>query len=124
MFPFSEFWWIYAVFTLFVMGLLVIDLGVFHRKPHAVGMREATIWSVVWIALALGINAILYFYTLNHFGDEEIAGRIGLEFLTGYLIEKALSVDNLFVFVVVFSYFAVPQKLQHRVLFYGILGAL
>lgn len=102
-------------FTLFVLGMLAIDLGVFHRKTHAVSMREAIVWSVVWIGLALCFNAGVYFW----FGSER-----ALEFLTGYLIEKALSVDNLFVFLVLFSYFAVPAQLQHRVLFWGIVGAL
>jgi tellurite resistance protein TerC len=95
--------------------MLSLDLGFFHRKAHAIGMREALIWSVVWISLALVFNAGVYWW----FGPER-----ALEFLTGYLIEKALSVDNLFVFLVLFSYFAVPAKLQHRVLFWGIVGAL
>ncbi len=124
MFPFSEFWWIYALFTLFVISLLVIDLGVFHRKPRAISFREATILSAIWIFVSLCVNGVLYAYALDRFGEHAIANRVGLEFLTGYLIEKALSVDNIFVFVVGFSYFGVPHKLQHRVLFYGILGAL
>jgi tellurite resistance protein TerC len=95
--------------------MLVLDLGVFHRKAHAISVREAFVWSVVWISLALVFNAGVYHW----FGPER-----GLEFLTGYLIEKALSVDNLFVFLVLFSYFAVPASLQHRVLFWGIIGAL
>jgi tellurite resistance protein TerC len=102
-------------FTVFVLAMLALDLGVFHRKAHAVRMREALIWSAVWIGLALCFNAAVYFW----FGPER-----ALEFLTGYLIEKALSVDNLFVFLVLFSYFAVPAQLQHRVLFWGIVGAL
>jgi tellurite resistance protein TerC len=102
-------------FTIFILAMLSLDLGFFHRKAHAIGMREALIWSVVWISLALVFNAGVYWW----FGPER-----ALEFLTGYLIEKALSVDNLFVFLVLFSYFAVPAKLQHRVLFWGIVGAL
>ncbi len=102
-------------FILFVLAILVLDLGVFHRKAHAISVREASVWSVIWIGLALVFNAGVYFW----FGPER-----GLEFLTGYLIEKALSVDNLFVFLVLFSYFAVPAPLQHRVLFWGIIGAL
>jgi len=102
-------------FTLFVLAMLALDLGVFHRKSHAVGHREALIWSVVWISLALTFNVGIYHW----FG-----GQYGLEFLTGYLIEKALSVDNIFVFILIFSYFAVPNEYQHRVLFWGILGAL
>jgi len=102
-------------FTLFVLVMLALDLGVFHRKAHAVGMREALGWTIFWIALALAFNAGVY-----HFAGAQAA----LEFFTGYLIEKALSVDNIFVFLVIFSYFAVPAAYQHRVLFYGILGAL
>ncbi len=102
-------------FNLFVVVMLALDLGVFHRKAHEVRAREALIWSGVWVALALVFDAGIYVW----FGWER-----ALEFLTGYLIEKALSVDNLFVFLVVFSYFSVPSKLQHRVLLWGILGAL
>jgi tellurite resistance protein TerC len=102
-------------FTIFILAMLALDLGVFHRKAHAIRMREALIWSAVWISLALVFNAGVY----RWFGPER-----ALEFLTGYLIEKALSVDNLFVFLVLFSYFAVPAPLQHRVLFWGIVGAL
>jgi tellurite resistance protein TerC len=102
-------------FTAFILAMLALDLGVFHRKSHAVKMREALVWSAVWISLALIFNAGVYFW----FGPDR-----ALEFLTGYLIEKALSVDNLFVFLVLFSYFAVPAKLQHGVLFWGIVGAL
>lgn len=102
-------------FTVFVLALLVLDLGVFHRKAHAVNTREALTWSVVWISLALLFNAGVYTW----FGPER-----GLEFLTGFLIEKALAVDNIFIFVLLFSYFAVPSTLQHKVLFWGIIGAL
>src|SRR5215510_10420039 len=102
-------------FTVFVLSLLALDLGVFHRKAHEVRMKEALTWSVVWISLALLFNLGVYVW----FGPER-----GLEFLTGFLIEKALAVDNIFIFVVIFSYFAVPPALQHKVLFWGILGAL
>lgn len=102
-------------FTVFVLALLALDLGVFHRKAHEVSMKEALTWSVVWISLALLFNAGVY----SWFGPER-----GLEFLAGFLIEKALAVDNIFVFVVLFSYFAVPAALQHKVLFWGIIGAL
>jgi len=107
--------WLWIGFTVFVLAMLALDLGVFHRKAHEVGVREALIWTGVWISLALVFNVGVYFW----FGSER-----ALEFLTGYVIEKALSVDNIFVFIVVFSAFAVPTKLQHRVLFWGILGAL
>jgi tellurite resistance protein TerC len=102
-------------FTLLVLAMLGLDLGVFHRRVHEIRVREALLWTVVWISLALVFNVAVYFW----FGSER-----ALEFLTGYLIEKALSVDNIFVFLVLFSYFAVPTALQHRVLFWGIVGAL
>ena len=102
-------------FTAFVLAMLAVDLGVFHRQAHAVSIKEALLWSIVWMSLALVFNAGVY----SWFGATR-----GLEFLTGYLIEKALAVDNIFVFAVIFSYFAVPITYQHRVLFWGILGAL
>jgi tellurite resistance protein TerC len=102
-------------FTLFVLVMLALDLGVFHKKAHEVSVREALIWTGVWVSLALVFNLGVYAW----FGSQR-----ALEFLTGYVIEKALSVDNIFVFIVVFAVFAVPAKLQHRVLFWGILGAL
>src|SRR5262245_51296186 len=102
-------------FTVFVLAMLALDLGVFHREAHVVRFREALGWSGLWVGLALAFNALVYHW----FGAER-----GLEFLTGYLIEKALSVDNIFVMLVVFSFFAVPAAYQHRVLFWGILGAL
>ena len=123
LFPFAEYWWFYAAFTTFVLGLLALDLGVFHRTAHVVSFRESLTWSIVWVVLALAFNYGFYLYAAGKFG--EAAGtQIGLEFLTGYLVEKSLAVDNVFVFVLVFSYFAIPPRYQHRVLFYGILGAL
>ncbi|WP_298818152.1 TerC family protein [Chloroflexus sp.] len=117
--------WVWVIFNLFVLALLAIDLGVFHREAHEVSLREAAIWSVVWISLALVFNIGLYFFWDQIMPDSTLsAADAGLAFLTGYLIEKALSVDNIFVFVLIFSYFAVPAKYQHRVLFWGILGAL
>jgi tellurite resistance protein TerC len=136
LFPFSEYWWFYLSFVGLVLLLLALDLGVFHRKAHAVSFREAATWTVVWICLALLFNLLLYQYALwkfpQHprlmaipgFDPQAAAWRISLEYFTGYLIEKSLSVDNIFVFVMVFGYFAIPAKYQHRVLFYGILGAL
>lgn len=106
---------LFGGFLAFVVAMLVVDLGIFHRKAHAVGFREAATWSVVWVGLALLFNLWIY----QSYGSER-----GMEFLTGYLIEKALSVDNLFVFLVIFSYFNVAPHLQHRVLFWGIIGAL
>ena len=102
-------------FNIFVLAMLAIDLGVFHRKAHVVGVREAAIWSAVWISLSLLFNAGIFLL---------MGSQKGMEFLTAYTIEKSLSVDNIFVFVMIFSYFAVPAQYQHRVLFYGILGAL
>lgn len=123
LFPFAEYWWFYIGFTAFVLLLLGLDLGVFHRKAHEVSFKEATIWSIVWVSLAFIFNGLFYYYTIDKFGAEN-GGRLSLEFLTGYIIEKSLSVDNIFVFVMVFSYFAIPPIYQHRVLFYGIIGAL
>lgn len=102
-------------FNLLVMAMLAVDLGVFHRRAHTVSIKEALTWSAVWIILALIFNVGVFFWH----------GKVvALEFLTGYLIEKSLSVDNLFVFLLIFTYFKVPSKYQHKVLFWGILGAL
>ncbi len=117
--------WVWVGFNLLVLTLLALDLGVFHREAHEVSLREAAIWSVVWIALAMTFNVGLYLFWDQIMPNSGLsANDAGLAFLTGYLIEKALSVDNIFVFVLIFSYFAVPAKYQHRVLFWGILGAL
>lgn len=123
LFPFADYWWFYGLFLLFVFGMLALDLGVFNRKAHVVSFKEATIWSIIWIALALGFNFLFYQYSLSKF-DAGTAKDLALQFLTGYVIEYSLSIDNIFVFVLVFSYFAIPSKYKHRVLFYGILGAL
>tara|TARA_B100001123_G_scaffold439347_1_gene576043 strand:- start:5503 stop:6453 length:951 start_codon:yes stop_codon:yes gene_type:complete len=106
---------IWIIVNIFVLAMLILDLLVFHRHAHEVSMKEAAGWSVFWIALSGVFNLGIYFF---------MGPQAGLEFLTGYLIEKALSVDNLFVFVLIFSYFNVPRKYQHRVLFWGILGAM
>jgi tellurite resistance protein TerC len=106
---------LWAGFILFVIAMLALDLGVFHRKAHVVGYREALSWSAVWVALALLFGAGVWW----QFGSQK-----GIEFLTGYLIEKSLSVDNIFVFVVIFAALAIPPQYQHRVLFWGILSAL
>ncbi len=107
--------YVWAGFIAFVILLLAVDLGVFHRKSHEVKIKEALIWSAVWISLALIFNYGIYFFL----GKEK-----ALEFLTGYLIEKSLSVDNLFVFIMLFKFFNVQPKYQHKVLFWGIMGAL
>jgi tellurite resistance protein TerC len=111
----SEMTILWAVFNLFVLGMLALDLGVFHKKSHEVSVREALTWTCVWITLALLFNLFVYYYF-----DKNKA----LEFFTGYLIEKSLSVDNIFVIILIFSYFKVPAAYQHKVLFWGILGAL
>jgi tellurite resistance protein TerC len=123
LFPFAEYWWFYGIFLLFVLLMLSLDLGVFNRKAHVVSFKEATVWSIVWVALALAFNFIFYQYASSKFGAET-GWQAALEFLTGYVIEYSLSIDNIFVFVLVFSYFGIPAKYKHRVLFYGILGAL
>ncbi len=123
LFPFVDYWWFYAGFTVFVLFMLALDLGVFNRKAHVVSFKEAAVWSAVWVTLALIFNFLFYQFTLAKFGAET-AKTVALEFLTGYVIEYSLSIDNIFVFVLVFSYFAIPAKYKHRVLFYGILGAL
>lgn len=123
LFSFADYWWFYSIFLVFVLFMLALDLGVFNRKAHVVSFKEATIWSIVWVTLALTFNFIFYQYATAQFGAET-GQRLGLEFLTGYILEYSLSIDNIFIFVLVFSYFGIPAKYKHRVLFYGILGAL
>ena len=123
LFPFVASWWLYAGFTGLVLALLAVDLGVFHRRAHVVSFRESVVWSIVWVTIALAVGVGLGLYAGGRFGSG--TGRaVALEFLAGYVVEKSLAVDNIFVFVLVFRYFAVPLAYQHRVLFYGILGAL
>ncbi|MBL9187177.1 MAG: TerC family protein [Opitutaceae bacterium] len=138
LFPFADYWWFYALFTLGVIALLALDLGVFHRDAHVVGFREALGWTIVWAALSLAFCFVLWRYAewklpqdprliaagLTPAAASALADRTALEFLTGYVVELSLSVDNIFVFIVVFTFFGVPPQYQHRVLFYGILGAL
>jgi len=119
----TEYWWLYGVFLLFVLLMLALDLGIFNRRAHEITFREAAIWSGVWVTLALIFNGLLYFYVSWQHGPA-IASKSALEFLAGYVLEYSLSVDNIFVFILVFGYFAIPPKYKHRVLFYGILGAL
>ena len=107
--------WFWVVFIAFILAMLALDLGVFHRRVHVVRPKEAAAWVAVWVALALGFAAGLYFVYGHH---------VALTFLTGYVIEESLSIDNIFVIVLIFEYFKVPAICQHRVLFYGILGAL
>jgi len=136
LFPFAQYWGFYLGFTGLVLFLLLLDLGVFHREAHEVSFKEASIWTVVWITLALLFGVGLYGYALwdlpqetrltaiPGFQAEDAAWQVFLEYLTGLVVEKSLAVDNIFVFVVVFTYFAIPPRYQHRILFYGILGAL
>ena len=136
LFPFADYWLFYVGFTVFVLMMLALDLGVFHRDVHEVTFKESLTWSIIWISLALIFNFLFFKYAgwkfendarllaIPGFDGNAAANQIGLEFLTGYIVEKTLAIDNIFVFVVVFSFFAVPLKYQHRVLFFGILGAL
>ncbi|MCE5231397.1 TerC family protein [bacterium] len=135
LFPFTEYWWFYILFILFVLFMLALDLGVFHRKDHAVGFKEALGWTIFWITLGLLFCVGLYFYCLWKFPQEARltaaginahakAHEVALQFLTGLIIEKSLSVDNIFVFVVLFHYFQIKPMHQHRILFFGIMGAL
>ena len=136
LFPFAEYWWVYATFLVGVFVLLALDLGVFHRKAHAVSIKEAGVWCAVWITLALAFNYGFYVFAQQRLAADPrlqaipgfdalaAARESALQFLAGYVVEYSLSVDNIFVFVVVLNYFAIPTKYQHRVLFFGILGAL
>ncbi|MEZ4712928.1 MAG: TerC family protein [Caldilineaceae bacterium] len=117
--------WLWIGFNLFVLAMLALDLGVFHRHAHVVSLREATVWSIVWITLSLIFNFCIYlFWDRWAPGSEYTNQEAAIAFLTGYVIEKSLSVDNIFVFVLIFAFFRVPAAYQHRVLFWGILGAL
>lgn len=135
-FPFAEYWWFYAAFIVFVLAVLALDLGVFHKNAHVVSIKESTIWTATWISMALIFNYLFYLYADWSFANnprivEMVGGdtagaakQVAMEFLTGFVVEKSLAVDNIFVFAVVFSYFGIPRIYQHRILFYGILGAL
>lgn len=136
LFPFAEYWGFYLGFITFVLILLLVDLGIFHREAHDVSFKESLTWSIIWISLALLFNFLFYKYALWKFAEDAVlmaipgfdpetaAKQSALEFLTGFIVEKSLAVDNIFVFVVVFSFFGIPSKYQHRVLFLGIIGAL
>lgn len=136
LFPFNDYWGFYVGFTGFVLILLAIDLGVFHREAHEVSFRESLIWTIIWVSLAMIFNFAFYKYaqwkfsedatllSIPGFNPDLVAKHTALEFFTGYIVEKSLAVDNIFVFVIVFNFFAIPTKYQHRVLFFGIIGAL
>jgi Integral membrane protein TerC family len=135
-FPFAEYWSIYVGFTVFVLLMLALDLGVFHKKLHVVSIKEASIWTAAWIGLAFIFNIAFFFYSKNKFSGvenfdalygvsaEQMAKNLSFEFLTGFIIEKTLAIDNIFIFALVFSFFKIPKLYQHRILFWGILGAL
>ncbi len=136
LFPFEHYWWLYGLFLVLMTVILVLDLGVFHKECHVVTLKEASIWSVVWVVTALLFGFGLYQYSLHSFAQdprllafpgfnpEQSSKQVLLEYLTGYVVEKSLAVDNIFVFVVIFSFLAIPPKYQHRVLFFGIIGAV
>jgi tellurite resistance protein TerC len=136
LFPFETYWWFYSSFLVFVGLVLALDLGVFHKKAHAVSFKEAAIWSVIWVISAIVFGLLFQEFALHRFQNDtrllaiagfdphQTAHKVMLEFFTGYIVEKALSVDNIFVFVVIFTYFNIPDKYQHRILFFGILGAV
>ena len=113
-------YWVF--FNVFVLIMLALDLGVFNRKAHEIKVKEALIWSGVWIFLALSFNIGIYYFYVPPEGYT--SADSALQFLTGYVIEKSLSIDNIFVFVLIFSFFKVPAIYQHKVLFWGIIGAL
>lgn len=122
---------IWLLFILFVLGLVFLDLGVFHRTAHRISVREALNWTGIWVAVALCFNVIVYFlYEHNWLGwtdlnSHHLTGReAAIQFLTGYVLEKSLSVDNIFVIAMIFSFFRIPSEHQHRILFWGILGAI
>lgn len=118
-------WLFWILFNVFVLAMLALDLGVFHRRKHVVEFREAIGWTIVWIALAGGFAVLVYFFGHALTGaPTKPNSEMALEFVTGYLIEQSLSVDNLFVFLVIFRSFSVPRQYQHKVLFWGVLGAL
>jgi tellurite resistance protein TerC len=123
--------WLWVGFVVFVLAMLALDLGVFNRKAHVFTIREAIAWTSLWVALALGFNVAIYFLYERHWlgvglsiGHELDGRTAALQFFTGYVIEKSLSLDNIFVIAMIFSYFSVPTIYQHRVLFWGIIGAL
>lgn len=117
-------YWVWILFFATVLTALFVDIGIVNRKSHIPTRKETIAWSIVWVSLALAFNIFIYFQVGSHTADWNIAATQAKLFLTGYLIELSLSVDNLFVFLLIFSFFKVPKKYQHRVLFWGIMGAL
>ena len=117
-------WIFWLVFNVFVLAMLALDLGVFQREKHVVQLREAIAWTAVWITLAACFAVLIFFFGHTMVGHARLNSVLSLEFVTGYLIELSLSVDNLFVFLLIFRYFRVPPNFQHEVLFWGVIGAL
>lgn len=117
-------YWAWIIFFSIVLVALAVDIGIVNRKSHAPTRKETFVWSAVWVSLALSFNGFVYWMVNNHFDNHALALTKTKEFFTGYLIELSLSVDNLFVFLLIFNFFKVPKKYQHRVLFWGIMGAL
>jgi len=136
LFPFADYWYFYVGFIVFILIVLALDLGVFHKKAHEVSFQESSIWTTIWISLAFVFSYFFYQFSLYKFSTDPRylaipgfdpglqAKNSALEFLTGFVVEKSLAIDNIFVFAVVFAYFGIPKIYQHRVLFWGILGAL
>ncbi len=136
LFPFADFWWFYATFSGFILILLLIDLGVFHKSAHAMSVKEATTWTLIWIGLAalfaLGLHEYSHylfitdprFTSIPGFNAVAEAKRLTLEFVAGYVVEESLSVDNVFIFIVLFKFFGIPPHLQRPILFYGVIGAI
>ena len=122
--PVEHPYWVWTLFFAIVLTALFVDIGIVNRKAHVPSRKETFGWAAVWVSLAIGFNVFLYFQVGNHYQDWSLAAAQAKLFLTGYLIELSLSIDNLFVFLLIFSYFKVPKKYQHRVLFWGIMGAL
>ena len=122
--PVEHPYWVWILFFSIVLTALFVDIGIVNRKAHVPSRKETFGWATVWVSLAIGFNVFLYFQVGNYYQDWNLAAAQAKLFLTGYLIELSLSIDNLFVFLLIFSFFKVPKKYQHRVLFWGIMGAL
>ncbi|HRJ87987.1 MAG: TerC family protein [Blastocatellia bacterium] len=122
--PVEHPYWVWILFFAIVLTALFVDIGIVNRHSHVPTRRETFGWATVWVSLAIGFNIFLYWQVGNHYQDWDLAAAQAKLFLTGYLIELSLSVDNLFVFLLIFGYFKVPKEFQHRVLFWGIMGAL
>ncbi|WP_408068161.1 TerC family protein, partial [Zeaxanthinibacter enoshimensis] len=119
--------WIWGSFIFLIIIFLALDLGVFNRKDHVIRTREAAIWTSVWVSVAMGFSGVIYWLFQSGLIENPTGltpGNAVLKYITGYLIELSLSIDNVFVIAVIFSSFAIPAKYQHRVLFWGILGAI